>query len=156
MRILGFDITRQKAATSPPVPVAENRGGWFPLIREHFTGAWQRNAPPIDRNTVLAFHAVYSCITLGASDVAKLRVKLVEQDATGVWTETSSPAFSPVLKKPNRYQTRIQFWETYILSKLQRGNTYVLKERDNRGVVVAMYVLDPNRVKPMVADDGSV
>jgi HK97 family phage portal protein len=36
------------------------------------------------------------------------------------------------------------------------GNTYVLKERDARGVVVALYVLDPLRVMPLVAPDGGV
>jgi len=41
-------------------------------------------------------------------------------------------------------------------SKLTRGNTYVLKQRDNRGVVVALYILDPNRVRPMVSDIGDV
>jgi HK97 family phage portal protein len=153
MRIFGFEIFRAKAA--PPTPVYENRGGWWPIIRESFTGAWQHNVT-VDRNTVLSYHAVYACITLIASDIAKLRVKLVEQDASGVWTETASPSFSPVLRKPNRFQTRIQFWESWILSKLMRGNTYVLKERDARGVVVRLYVLAPARVKPMVADDGSV
>lgn len=152
MRLFGFEITRAKAA---PVPVYENRGGWVPLIRESFAGAWQRNIT-VDHNTVLSYHAVYACMTLIASDIAKLRIKLVEQDSDRIWTETESPAFSPVLRKPNRHQTRIQFWECYVLSKLTRGNTYVLKERDNRGVVVRLYVLDPNRVKPMVADDGSV
>lgn len=152
MRLFGFDISRTKAA--PPVPVAENRGGWYRVL-EPFTGAWQRNIS-VDYNTVLSYHAVYACMTLIASDIAKLRVKLVEQDTNGIWTETNSPSFSPVLRKPNRYQTRIQFWECYVLSKLTRGNTYVLKERDNRGVVIRLYVLDPNKVKPMVADDGSV
>lgn len=153
MRLFGFEITRAKAA--PPVPVYENRGGWWPIIRESFTGAWQHNVT-VDYNTVLSYHAVYACMTLIASDIAKLRVKLVEQDSSGIWTETNSPSFSPVLRKPNRYQTRIQFWECYILSKLTKGNTYVLKERDNRGVVVRLYVLDPNKVKPLVSDDGSV
>lgn len=154
MRILGFNITRQKAG--PPVPVAENRGGWINIIRESFTGAWQQNVT-VDYNTVLSYHAVYACMTLIASDISKLRIKLVEFDeGAGVWTETNSNAFSPVIRKPNRYQNRIQFWECWVLSKLQRGNTYVLKERDARGVVVKLYVLDPNRTKPMVTDDGSV
>jgi len=42
------------------------------------------------------------------------------------------------------------------MSRLTTGNTYVLKQRDNRGVVVAMYVLDPSRVTPLVSPDGSV
>lgn len=151
-RILAaFTAGLRKAA--PPSPVYENRGGWQRIF-ESFTGAWQRNIT-VDRNTVLSYHAVYACITLIAADVSKLRVKLVEQQET-IWTEVESAAFSPVLRKPNRFQNRIQFWEAWILSKLIRGNAYVLKERDGRGVVMALYVLDPNRVKPMVSDDGSV
>jgi HK97 family phage portal protein len=150
----GLTVLRQKAAVpSSAVAVAENRG-WF-RIMESFTGAWQRNIT-VDFNTVLSYHAVYACMTLIASDISKLCVELVQEDADGIWTEVDSPAYSPVLRKPNRYQNRIQFWETYVLSKLMRGNTYVLKQRDGRGVVTALYVLDPNRVKVLVADDGSV
>jgi HK97 family phage portal protein len=152
MRILGFEIARaqQKSALSVP----DGTRGWFPLVRESFTGAWQRGVV-VDRQSVLSNHAAFACMTLIASDVAKLRCKLVEQ-VRGIWTETDSAAFSPVLRKPNHFQNRIQFWESWVLSKLTRGNTYVLKERDQRGVVVALYVLDPNRVKPLVADDASV
>lgn len=154
MRLLGFTITRQKAAL--PVPVTENRGGWWPIIRESYTGAWQQNVT-VDRNLVLSYPAVYSCITLIASDIAKLRVKLVEYDQkNGIWTETTNSAFSPVLRKPNSYQTRIQFWESWVLSKLMRGNTYALKQRDGRGIVTRLYILDPNKVKVLVSDDGSV
>lgn len=152
MEILGFQITRKKS--SPPVPVSDNRGGWTRIF-ESFTGAWQQNVT-VDRNTVLTYHAIYACITLIASDIAKLCIKLVQKDADGIWNDVDNPAYSPVLRKPNRYQNRIQFWENWMLSKLIRGNTYVLKERDNRGVVKALYILDPNRVTPMVTDDGSV
>jgi HK97 family phage portal protein len=91
-----------------------------------------------------------------ARDIAKLRVKLAEKDKNDIWSETTNPAFSPVLRRPNDYQTRNQFWECWVLSKLSRGNTYVLKVRDNRQVVTALHVLDPTRVHPLVAADGSV
>jgi HK97 family phage portal protein len=134
---------------------AESRGGWWPIVREAWAGAWQRNIECTTQD-VLTYSAVWSCATLIASDISKLWVKLVERDKNGIWTETESPAFSPVLRKPNRYSTRIKFFEYWILSKLIRGNTYALKERDNRGVVVALYLLDPSRVRVLVAPDGSV
>jgi len=124
-------------------------------VMESFTGAWQQNVV-LDRETVLSYFAVYACITLIASDIAKLRMKLVQQDDDDIWSEVTSPAYSPVLRKPNAYQNRIQFWETYFLSKLTRGNTYVLKQRDARNVVIREYVLDPDRTRPLIADDGSV
>ncbi len=147
-------------ALLPPVkkamsmsPVSRGRG-WFSVF-ESFPGAFQRNVV-LERDTVLSYHAVFACITLIASDIAKLRMKLVERDSAGVWSEVESSSFSPVLRKPNAWQTRIQFWENYFLSKLVTGNTYVAKERDNRGVVTKLYVLDPRRVTPMVSDDGTV
>lgn len=154
MRILGMPVPftgeRRKALTS----ISDNRG-WFPLIREPFAGAWQRNIR-IDAAQVQAFHAVFACQTLIASDIAKLRVRLVQQDANGVWNEITSPAYTPVLRRPNAFQNRIQFWESYILSKLTRGNVYVLKQRDARNVVTGLFVLDPNRVQPAVSESGDV
>lgn len=133
----------------------DNRGGWFPWIREPYSGAWQRN-DEWSVDTVLAFHAVYACITLISNDIGKLRLRLVEQDDQGIWAEKDVPAFSPVLKKPNRYQNHIQFKQWWITSKLIRGNAYVLKERDNRGIVVRLYLLDACRVLPLVSPDGSI
>lgn len=133
-----------------------DRGNWWlPIVREPHTGAWQHGISQT-RESILAFGAVYACATLIASDVAKIRIKLVEQDRDGVWTETSVPAFSPVLKKPNKWQNRIKFIEQWVISKLFNGNAYILKERDNRGVVVALYVLEPSKVKVLVAPNGDV
>ena len=124
-------------------------------MREPFAGAWQRNIE-YSYQEVLAFPTLWACLTLIATDVSKLWLNLVEQDEEGIWTPTDSAAFSPFLRKPNRFQTRIKFYECWILSKLIHGNTYVLKERDERGVVRAGYILDPCQVKPLVAPDGSV
>lgn len=133
-------------------PVSDR--GWYRIF-ESYTGAWQHNVT-VDPATALSYHAVFACATLIASDIAKLRVKLVAQDGDGIWTETRNPAYGPVLRKPNGFQTRIQFFETWVLSKLLRGNAYVLKQRDARNVVIRLYVLDPNRVKVLVSESGEV
>ena len=125
------------------------------MIHEPFTGAWQRNVE-VKSDTALAHTAVYACVTLIASDIGKLRLRLVQQDSAGIWSETENPAYSPVLRKPNRYQNRIKFVQNWVTSKLIHGNTYILKQRDDRNVVTALYVLDPYRTHPKVADDGSV
>jgi HK97 family phage portal protein len=136
-------------------PVPTNRGGWWPLVREPFSGAWQRNQEwTVD--TVAAHHAVYACITRIAQDFGKLRPKLVEQDKDDIWSEVTNTAHSPVLRKPNRFQNHIQFKEWWITSKLLTGNAYALLERDDRNVVSKMYLLDPTKVTVLVASDGAV
>jgi HK97 family phage portal protein len=154
----GFEVSlRRKAAPGlRPVGGRAPRGWSATVIREPYMGAWQENASVLAGSSSLANGAAYACVTLIASDIGKLPLLLVEQDAERIWQETTNPAYSPVLRRPNRYQTTIKFIEQWISSKLIYGNTYVLKERDSRGVVKALYVLDPQRVTPLVAPDGSV
>lgn len=154
MTIFGLTITRNKS-TPAMVTAPDWQRGWWPLIKESFAGAWQRNLD-IRVESVLTHGIVFACITLIAADIAKLWISLVEQDTNGIWTETTSSAFSGVLRRPNHYQNRIQFVMQWIMSKLIHGNAYILKERDNRGVVAALYLLDPQRVKPLVAPNGDV
>lgn len=149
MKLLGFELTRQKSLSQP----SNSRGGWLPIIRESYAGAWQQNVE-IDRDLALTYFAVFSCMTLIASDIAKLRLKMMQRDANGIWSEVD--AFNPIFRKPNGIQTRIQFWETYFLSKLANGNVYVLKERGLNDRVAKLHTLDPRRVKPLIAPDGSV
>jgi HK97 family phage portal protein len=155
MRLFGLNITRAQAMEEKAlVPVAQGRGGWWRIF-EPYAGAWQQNVE-VRYDSVLSNHADFACRTLIASDISKLRIKLVQKDSDGIWSEVTNPAYSPVLRKPNHFQNRIQFMESWILSKLQRGNTVALKQRDGRGVVKALYVLDWTLVTPLVADDGSV
>lgn len=146
----GLSLVRTKALA----PV-DNRGGWWPYLREFTTGAWQTNLE-VQLEDSLGYWVQFRCISMISSDVAKCRIRLVEQDKNDIWNEIDNAAHAPVLRKPNHFQNRIQFFENWMQSKLSRGNTYVLKVRDGRDVVRALYILDPSMVRPMVADDGSV
>lgn len=152
---MASSVFRPRMAQVGMVPV-NNVGSWF-SITDWTAGAFQRDLPPVNTDRVMQNWCVYACLSLISGDLGKLRIKLVELGDDNVWREVRSAAFSPVLHKPNHYETRQKFVESWILSKLgPAGNTYVLKERDRRGIVVAMYVLDPQRVTPLIAPDGSV
>lgn len=135
--------------------VDSNRG-WLTLLRANVDGTWQYDTE-VTNESALAYSPFYACLTLIASDIGKICLQLMEKSApSGIWVETTVAAFSPLLRKPNHFQTRQQFIECWVLSKLIHGNAYILKIRDGRNVVTAMYVLDPTRVTPLVAPDGSV
>ena len=159
LKVFGFELALRKAI--PPLRTIEDgRGGrWWPfgIIRERFPGDWQRDIE-WSTDTVLAHHAVYACVALISNDVGKLRPKLMEYDTTDtIWTEVTAPSpFHKVLRRPNHFQNYFQFKAWWLTSKLLRGNTYVLKRRDNRKVVDALYVLDPQRVQVLMAQDGSI
>ncbi len=157
MKLWPFSKAATPRTLAPPqqnLTRPASSGFWPWLIREPYAGAWQKNDALVPQN-LLANATVFACVTLIAADIAKLRPKLTERDGD-VWVETTNPAYSPVLRKPNGYQNHIQFKESWMISKLRAGNTYGLKQRDSRGVVNGMYVLDPTAVQPLIAPDGSV
>jgi HK97 family phage portal protein len=151
-KMFGLSISNPGTMSS-----VDSRGGWMSLVRESFGGAFQGNVVVDAPREVLAFSAVYSCVTIIASDIAKMEIDLVQEEASGICTEVeNSPAFLPVLRKPNRFQTRIKLIEQWVVSKLLFGNAYILKSRDGRGVVTGLFVLDPQRVVPLVAQSGDI
>lgn len=156
-------------STKAAVPVTgynigSGYGGFLGGILEPFAGAWQRNIVAEPLQTVLAFSAVSACVSLISNDIAKLRPRIMQEDADGTSTEVSDSQYTPfqaVLDKPNAYQTHVQFFAYWLVCKLLYGNCYVIKQRDNRGgpnggVVRRLHILDPRRVVPLVTDDGGV
>lgn len=162
MKLLGYELTFRKAlpvvaegTTYAPIPYPN--ASFFGIIREAFTGAWQRNIEVRNPRTILAFSGVYAAVQLISNDISKLGIELTHETTFGTWEEVeiNSP-YLPVLAKPNHYQTRQQFLSQWMVSKLLFGNTYILKERDSRNIVRAMYPLDPRLVEPVVAIDGTI
>lgn len=142
---------RKEKAMQPP----SMGGGWVSLIREAFTGAWQKNIE-VKQDVVLASHAVFSSIGLIAGDIGKMPVLLKGKNSNGTWQDIEKNKVSSLLSKPNFIQTRIQFYENWMVSKLTNGNTYVLKIRNASGDIEQLRILDPSRVQPLISDDGAI
>jgi HK97 family phage portal protein len=160
VELFGYSLTRTKAAGMDLVThvpqITSPWSGFMGYIRESFAGAWQRGIT-ISTPDVLTQSTVWACVSLIMSDIGKLPPRLLKRVGdTDIWEPADSGAYSPVVRKPNHFQNRIKFYEHWIASKLTRGNTYVLKERDGRGVVTRLYILDPTRVQVLVAPDSSV
>lgn len=155
MKLFGLEIKRLSAQLNP-VPNAHPGGGGWRRIMEPFSGAFQMNVEET-RGDMICYPTLYACLNRISQDIGKLPYLLKRQLDNGIWeTDKANTSYWPVLRKPNHYQTAQQFREAWILSKLMHGNTYVLKGRDERGVVTRLYVLDPCRVMPMVSDSGDV
>lgn len=144
-------VAKRKDSTGVWSPV----GGWpwWPArVLESYAGAWQQNVV-VDQTIVAAYWAVFACATLIAKDISKLYCRVMTPATGGILVETD---FRQVLQKPNHFQTRVEFFFHWMMSELLQGNTYVLKERDEKGFVRKMYVLCPSLCVPYVSPDGSV
>lgn len=128
--------------------------GWNPIIREPFTGAWQRNKEE-SVHSVLTYPTLFACIRMISKGIGKLPFTVKRINDNGIWELSRYPEIDDVLRKPNHFQNQIQFRESWMMSNLTQGNAYILKEREN-GRVVRLYVLNPYNIQPLVSPSGSV
>lgn len=148
-----FSLFREKALSPVSSSSGAGAGGWFPLIHESTPGAWQRSEP-VEIDTALTHSAVFACVSLIAQDIAKLPVHIAQRN-DGVWANTAHP-LDALLRRPNPYQNRAQFLQSWMSAKLLHGNAYALKRRDGAGRIAALHLLNPYAVTPLIADDGAV
>lgn len=139
------------------VPLARGVSYFLGPIMEAFSGAWSRHIVADSNENLLQFSAVYACIDRISSDISILRPKVMA-DEKGIAVEVTDKRvpFVQLMARPNAYMTWVQFLAYWLVCKLTYGNAYVIKDRDDRGVVRALYPVDPRLAKPMVGGDGSV
>jgi HK97 family phage portal protein len=99
--------------------------------------------------------AVYACVNIISQEVASLATHhwKVRGDGSRQRVKGSNP--ERVLRKPNKYQTRSDFWMFVMRALLLGGAGYVYAPRNNRTEVAALHPL-PSRCTPMVGPNGDV
>jgi len=143
---------RPPAAT----PASGDSGfGFTGLIREPFSGAWQMNKE-CTPGTALAFSGVYACVMTIADDISKLPMKVKEVDDRDIAVNKPDHWAVRLFRRPNHYQTGLQFVQQYVIGKLLAGAAFVVFEKDDRNVPVAMHLLDPRTTVPLVTPDGDI
>ncbi len=86
-------------------------------MAEPFAGAWQQGVKA-DPESVLSFHAVFSCISLISQDIAKMRLRLMQTDTRDP-PEKRQGDIARLCRRPNAQQNRIQFFELWLNAKLR-------------------------------------
>lgn len=145
--IFDFFKTNKKAVDN--TAVIENRSETLagPVVMD-----WN-SAYGFGRN-VDKLSVVYGCINLRASTIASLPIQLNRKLEKGHEAAKDHPYYNLLTKAPNGFQTPYSFWHWVIVNLDQFGNAYVQKIRNNAGVVVELFPLNPYSVEVNFGSDG--
>jgi len=107
--------------------------------------------------TALQLSTVFACVRLLAETVAGLSLNFFKVSPDGTRALASDyPLFRLLAYKPNRYQTRVEFWETIIFQLAFRGNAFCAIERNGQGQIISLMPLMTAQINPVLQNDGSV
>lgn len=111
---------------------------------------------PVSEESALQLSVVWACVKLLSETVASLPLTLYQKQPGGqriaVPNHPLSLLFSGMV---NRYQNRVEFFETVMLNLVLHGNSYCLIERAG-GIVTSVMPLMSKQVEVTLLRDGSV
>lgn len=130
---------------------------------QSLTPLWGRlTKKTINDDTALQISAAFACIRRTAETMASLPIQFfsVKRNASGRIISkqiiTNHPLYRLLRWKPNRYQTRNEFFETLYYQLAFRGNAFALKSRNDEGQIISLLPLMTSQVEVVLDADGNV
>jgi len=104
----------------------------------------------------LKIDTVFACVRILSESVAKLPLKVYQEDEGGVQKQTRHPTYQLLKLRPNPYMSAFDFWKCVDAQNSIYGNAYVNIEFDNRGKIAGLWPMDAAKVKVIVDDDTAL
>lgn len=137
---LGFQGLTRTEGTQYPVPLSRTVD----------------SPAPVNFDTAMQLSAVWACARLLSETIAALPISFIRMTENGSRPDTQSDLailFSG--GKVNRYQTKLEFLETFILNLVMHGNAYAVKQKvGNR--LVGLLPLMSSQMETRLLRDGTV
>jgi HK97 family phage portal protein len=122
------------------------------------SGYNEQSASPVTFDSAMQLSAVWACVKLISETIASLPLTVYKKGENGRVIDDKHPLSVLFSGKVNRYQTRIEFFETVLLNLLTKGNSYCLIQRldgrDSR--IVGLLPLMAADMEVTLMADGSV
>ncbi len=112
-------------------------------------------AKPVTFDTAMQVSAFWACVRLIAETVAGLPLVMYRVQNGQRQVDTNHPLWLTLSLKPNRYQTRVEFFETVLLNLCTSGNAYCRIERTG-ALISSLTPLMSAQVETKLLSDGSV
>lgn len=113
------------------------------------------SAAPVNFDSAMQLSVVWACVKLLAETVASLPLGIYRKTAAGRELDPTHPLSILFAGKVNRWQNRIEFFESLILNLVLHGNAYCLIERRG-GLIVSLLPLMSAQMEVRLLADGSV
>lgn len=110
----------------------------------------------VNEQTAMQISAVWAAVDLKSRILASMAIHFYSKREDGRDPFPDHPLLKLLNDKPNRYQTRVEFFETLGLNLYLTGNGYVRITRDGAGRIRSLMPLMSAQMEVELMEDGSV
>ncbi len=135
---------------SPGGP-ARNQGLQVSVPLGHSTAP----AAAVNFDSAMQISAVFGAVRIISETIGSLPFNLYKTSASGREVADRHPLHRVLTRRPNRYQTRVEFWESMALNLAISGNAYAIIQRAGSRIV-GLLPLSSSQVETTLLPDGTV
>ncbi|MBW1672147.1 MAG: phage portal protein [Deltaproteobacteria bacterium] len=147
-------VGESEEVVEPTKPIGEFKNWLSWPGTEGYDAQWfQKGGTPPDPHTAKAHAAVFACTTILAQEVAKLRIEHFRLKDDNSRTPLRGSSVSRLMRKPNHYQTRSDFFLMMVGQLVLSGNAYVFAERNDSGRIIKLHPRPSSECMPWVSPD---
>lgn len=117
---------------------------------------WKGKKQNVTEETAMQISAVWAAVQLKAKTIASLELNFYQMDKGGRKPANDHPVQMLFRGRPNRYQTRVEFFETVGLNLYLTGNAYVRIERSETGRIRSLMPLMSSQMEVDLQQDGTI
>ena len=115
----------------------------------------EESASTVTFDTAMQLSAVWACVKLLSETVASLPLNIYKKTSDGRRLDDRHALTMLFNGKVNKWQNKIEFFETVMLNLMTQGNAYCIIERSG-GRILGLVPIISNQVEPMLLDDGTL
>lgn len=115
----------------------------------------EESATPVTFDSAMQLSAVWACVKLISETISSLPLTVYKTTDSGRKVATNHPLSVMFNGKVNRYQTKVEFFETVLLNLLTSGNAYCYIQRVGDRIVGLLPLMSAD-MQVTLLEDGSM
>lgn len=112
-------------------------------------------AAAVNFDSAMQISAVFGAVRIISETIGSLPFNLYEVGPGGRKAADTHPLHRVLTRRPNRYQTRVEFWESMALNLAISGNAYAIIQRSGTRII-GLLPLSSSQVETTLLADGGV
>lgn len=147
------------------MPLFQTIRGWFsgqggparnPGMQSSQPAGYSTDAAAVvNFDSAMQISAVWGAVRIVSETIGSLPFNLYRVEKDGRKVAGDHPLHRVLTRRPNRYQTRVEFWESMALNLAISGNAYAIIQR-SAGKIIGLLPISSSQVETSLLEDGSV
>lgn len=137
-------------------PAFERKTSTLELFREIYGSRKSQAGPNVNRKDAIRVAAVLACVRVRANGLAQVPLKVFQDVGGTKMPAKDHPLYWVLHNQPNPWQTSFEYRETLSMHLDLAGRHYSFINRGVGGAIRELIPLEPDKVEPKRADDGTI